>query len=317
MERPQTIIGFKIGNALIDEFDVMETDKALHAWRKIIARLRYNDPTLRNGIDVTTTPEGFRATHKLFVSDPQRKPELKGNYGLVQASTKDNAANLPEGYIEALREAYPSQLIDAYIDGQFVNLRSGSVYRNYDRVRCASNETIQPGETLLLGQDFNVGRMATTIYVQRPTGWHAVAELADLFDTPDVIRVVKERWQDKGHRIAIYPDASGGSRKSVDASRSDIALLEQAGFSVRANSKNPSVKDRINAVNKQFERGALFVNATTCPTTARCLEQQAYDANGEPEKSGTDHQNDATGYPIAYEFPIHKPVFDVPITFSH
>jgi hypothetical protein len=51
------------------------------------------------------------------------------------------------------------------------------------------------------------------------------------------------------------------------------------------------------------------VNDVQCPETARCLEQQAYDKNGEPDKqTGFDHQNDATGYPIAYEFPVVKPV---------
>ena len=49
--------------------------------------------------------------------------------------------------------------------------------------------------------------------------------------------------------------------------------------------------------------------------TARCLEQQAYDDNGEPDKkSGHDHQNDATGYPIAYEMPIRKPVSNIVIS---
>jgi hypothetical protein len=50
---------------------------------------------------------------------------------------------------------------------------------------------------------------------------------------------------------------------------------------------------------------------------ADCLEQQAYDKNGEPDKkSGKDHQNDATGYPIAYEFPVHKPVSEIGIRFN-
>ena len=50
--------------------------------------------------------------------------------------------------------------------------------------------------------------------------------------------------------------------------------------------------------------------------TARCLEQQAYDKNGVPDKSGNnDHQNDATGYPIAYEMPIVKPVINIPVYF--
>lgn len=61
----------------------------------------------------------------------------------------------------------------------------------------------------------------------------------------------------------------------------------------------------MNAVNTAFVKGRLFVNAATCPVTAGCLEKQAYDANGEPDKkSGFDHQNDAFGYPVAYEMPI-------------
>ena len=39
MEKPGEIVGFKIGKALIDELDVMKTEKAATAWRKIIARM--------------------------------------------------------------------------------------------------------------------------------------------------------------------------------------------------------------------------------------------------------------------------------------
>jgi hypothetical protein len=119
-------------------------------------------------------------------------------------------------------------------------------------------------------------------------------------------RLLKDKYPQ--HRVIVYPDASGGSRKTVDASVSDIAIIQQSGFEVRANPSNPSVRDRINAVNKQFETGRLWVNSYNCPTVAKNLEQQAYDTNGEPDKkSGFDHQNDATGYPIAYEFPIVRP----------
>lgn len=311
MERPEAIVGFKIGHAVVDEFDMMEPRKALTAWRKIIARMRYNNPGLKNGVDVATTPEGFRATHQLFVQAPQDKPELRKNYGLVQASTYDNEANLPADYIPSLFETYTAELIGAYIRGRFVNLTSGTIYRSYQRVRCDSSEMIKGGapnqfaEPLFIGMDFNVTKMAATIYVQRPNGWHAVAELKDVFDTPDMIKIIVSRWKSSGHRIVIYPDATGKGRESVDASKSDIALLYAAGFEVRANPANPAVKDRIISTNKQFEIGRLWVNSRACPTVARCLEAQVYDDNGEPDKkSGHDHQNDATSYPIAYEFPI-------------
>ena len=305
MENPATIVGFKVGHALVDEFDVMTPVKAAAAWRKIIARLRWENSS--NGCDVTTTPEGFRTTHKLFVADVAEKPALASSYGLVQASTRDNARNLPEGYIEALVDAYPTEQIEAYIDGHFCNLTTGTVYRSYNRVHHASKETVQPGEALFIGMDFNIGKMAATIYVQRPNGWHAVAEAHSIFDTPAMIRVIKERYPANG--ITIYPDASGASGHSVDASKSDIALLQQARFNVRVRSTNPRVRDRVLSVNKQFEQGKLWVNSQLCPTVARCLEQQAYNDAGEPDKAaGFDHQNDATGYPLAYEFPISRPV---------
>ena len=317
MERPHTIIGFRIAHALIDELDVMPIDKARTAWRKILARMRY--PDAGNTIDVTTTPEGFRFTHEQFVKLPQNEPERKKRYGLVQASTYDNEKNLPADYIPSLIEAYPKELIEAYVNGNFVNLTSGTVYRNYDRVAHSSNEKIRKvekrkdgesgGETLFIGMDFNVGKMAASVFVERGNGYHAVAELKDVYDTPDMIRLIKERWQDKGHRIIIYPDASGDSRKSVDASKSDIASLMQAGFSVRVKKSNPPVKDRIASVNKAFEDGKLWVNSLLCPTIADCLEQQAYGKNGEPDKkSGHDHQNDATSYFVHYEMPVNKPI---------
>lgn len=64
MEKPETIVGFKIGHALIDELDMMPMFKAQTAWHKIIARIRYNVPGLLNGIDVTTTPEGFKFVYQ-------------------------------------------------------------------------------------------------------------------------------------------------------------------------------------------------------------------------------------------------------------
>jgi Terminase large subunit, T4likevirus-type, N-terminal/Terminase RNaseH-like domain len=305
MERPQTIVGFKIGHSLIDELDTLDPKKAQQAWRKIIARLRWQDAP--NGADVTTTPEGFRETHRLFVAEIANNPTLANLYGMVQASTRANAKNLPDGYIQSLLDTYPAELIDAYIDGQFCNLTTGTVYRNYNRLRCESLETIRDDEPLFIGLDFNVGKMAASIYVQRPNGWHGVSELHDVFDTPAMVKIIQERWS--AHRIIVYPDASGGSRKTVDASRSDIAILSQAGFEVRAKSINPPVRDRLLSVNKQLEVGKLWINYRQCPTIARNLEQQAYDDNGEPDKkSGFDHQNDATGYPIAYEFPIIRGV---------
>jgi Terminase large subunit, T4likevirus-type, N-terminal/Terminase RNaseH-like domain len=310
MDNPENIVGFKSGHALVDELDIMTTEKAEQAWRKILARMRYKVDGLKNGVDVTTTPEGFKFTHDRFVK------RGGAQYGLIQASTYDNEMNLPDDYIETLKEDYPPQLIEAYLNGQFVNLTSGTVYQNYDREAHRSNEMIRKDEPLFVGMDFNVTKMAATIYVKREGGreWHAVDEIVDGYDTPEMIRILTERFD--GHHITVYPDASGKNRKSVGASTSDIAMLE-ANFSVRAHKSNPMVKDRILSVNSAFNKGVLRVNDRNCPTVADNLEQQVYDKNGEPDKkSNKDHQNDATGYPIAFEMPINKPVINTNIRMA-
>ena len=38
-------------------------------------------------------------------------------------------------------------------------------------------------EPLFVGQDFNVGAMASTVYVKRINGWHAVDQLTGIYDT--------------------------------------------------------------------------------------------------------------------------------------
>lgn len=317
LDNPARIVGYESFRAKVDELDTLKTEHAKEAWNKIIARNRQipdtyvaTSPKPVNTVSVFTTPEGFRFVHDRWVVN--KKP----GYDMIQASTLSNPF-LPEDYVESLRATYPGQLIEAYIDGEFVNLTSGTVYYAYKRQRNSSRETIQPGETLYIGQDFNVGKMASTVYVQRGRVWHAVAELKEMFDTPDVIRAIKDRWQSQGHPIVIYPDASGKNRKSNNASTSDIAQLQQAGFEVRAKPSNPAVKDRVAAMNKALESCMVMVNEQACPDTARCLEQQAYDKNGEPDKgSGSDHQNDATTYPIVFEMPVVKPVISIPVRFA-
>ena len=316
LERPETIIGFKIGKALVDEIDVMKLEKAKTSWRKIIARMRHVAIGLQNGIDVTTTPEGFKFVYLQFVEQIRKNPDLAAMYGLIQASTYDNEKNLPDDYIPSLLASYPAQLIDAYINGQFVNLKTGSVYVAYNRKDNACNTAIQNGETLFIGMDFNVGKMSAICHVKRDALPHAVDEITGAYDTPDMIRRIKERyWRHengdyvKTCAIRIYPDASGGSRKSVNASETDIALLRQAGFQVLAHGSNPPVKDRINAMNGMFcnakgERRYL-VNHVICPTYSAALEQQPWADNGEPDKTtGHDHYNDAAGYFIHYDYPI-------------
>jgi len=303
MENPARIVGYETYRSHVDELDTLKPDHAKEAWNKIIARNRQKPEGIAspvNRVSAYTTPEGFRFVYDRWVRNGDER------YEVIQAPTYSNPF-LPEDYIDNLRSSYPAELIAAYIEGRFVNLTAGTVYRSYDRAAHRSGETIRPSEPLHIGQDFNVGQMFSAVTVQRGEEWHVVDELKNILDTPALIETTRERYP--GHAIYIYPDATGGSRKTVNASDSDIALLKAAKFIVRAKPTNPPVKNRILAVNTAFEKDRLKVNDKACPVLAEALEQQPYDKNGEPDKTtGHDHPNDALGY-LAYDrMPVVKPV---------
>lgn len=302
MDNPERIVGYETYRAHVDEIDTLKTEKADLAWNKIIARNRQRPEGIDrpfNRVSAYTTPEGFKFVYNRWMKEPT------AGYEVFQAATYSNPY-LPADYVDNLRATYPTELIDAYIEGQFVNLTSGTVYRSYNREANRSAHTLQAGEPIKIGMDFNVGNMAACAFVLRENDWHCVDELKGGIDTPSMIATLKSRYE--GHTVTIYPDASGKNSSSKGASLSDIGLLRNAGYTIRAKPSNPRVKDRILSVNMGFQKKNVWVNPDTCPETARCLEQQPYDKNGEPDKkTGLDHQNDAFGYTISYELPVIKP----------
>ena len=72
---------------------------------------------------------------------------------MVQASTYENEEHLPDNYIETLKETYPGELINAYIDGDFVKLTSGTIYNEFDRVKHNTDVTWNGREALHIGMD--------------------------------------------------------------------------------------------------------------------------------------------------------------------
>lgn len=322
MSDPASIVGYKVAGGICDEIDTMKKEKAEDAWRKVNARLRLSVKGLpMNWLGVTTTPEGFNFVYQHFAKEP------KSRYSMVQASTYENAEYLPDDYIENLFETYPENLISAYLKGDFVNLTTGTVYTQFNRTKNHSDRELQDHEVIHIGMDFNVGRMCAVIHVIENGLPIAVDEITGAYDTPDMIRMVKQRyWNETGNdqfeitrQINVYPDASGSNRKSQNASETDIAQLEAAGFSVFKNPSNPAIKDRVSAMNAMLcnakgER-RYKVNTRMCPNYTEKLEQQVY-KNGEPEKDGTEDVNDAGGYFIAYEYPINRPVFHIPVGFA-
>jgi hypothetical protein len=315
MEKPNSIVGFKIARALVDEIDTLPMQKAKNAWAKIIARLRLKIDGVVNGIGVTTTPEGFLFVYDTFYKTPG------ADYSMVQASTYENADYLPDDYIQSLLDSYPEQLVRAYLLGDFVNLASGRVYPEFDRHLNAHHMTITDADKQLgtkaalhVGMDFNVNKMAAAVFVILEGQPYGVGEIVKGRDTPSMADQLKTRYPDR--RIVIYPDASGQNRTTKNSSTSDHAILEAAGFVVDSPDANPLVRDRVNAVNGKVLSASgdrtLLLNEELMPETVASLEQQAYTDAGEPDKSkDTDHSSDAVGYFIHRRWPLDRPLLHV------
>lgn len=313
MENPSVLVGYQTADAAVDELDTMKPVHAKTAYQKIIARNRQKKPFGEtNTIATGTTPEGFRFVYEQWGKDVAKAEAL--GYVLFRASTYSNLHNLPDDYIDTMIGSYPPQLQEAYINAQFVNMTSGSVYPYFKRAVLGGNGTTvteNAGEALHIGMDFNVYKMAAAVFVVRDGEPYAIGEFTKVQDTPAMIEAIKTRYGSRHKSISVYPDASGANTSSKSASVSDIKLLREAGFNVQALSQNPPVKDRVAAVNGMLLNGyghrRLHVNVERCPELAECLEQQVYDENGAPDKkAGKDHLNDACGYFIYRRWPVGK-----------
>lgn len=305
LDNPDRIVGYEVADSIVDELDTLKQPEAEHAWRQIIARNRQKKLNGElNTVGVATTPEGFKFVYDRWAKDPAE------GYRLIRASTYSNERNLPAGYIDSLKRSYPPQLIQAYLEGQFVNLTAGAVYPDFDRQLNHTDAEIERGEELHIGLDFNVYNCTAVIAVIRSGRPLILGELTKMRDTPHVIKTIQEKYS--GHKINIYPDASGNSNKTVNATESDILLLRRAAFSVHVPTRNPFVKERVMAVNalicNSLGERTLMINTRRALTITECLEQQIYDKNGEPDKSdGKDHGPDALGYFLHFRWPIIKP----------
>jgi len=128
MDNPARIIAYEVFMSAVDELDTLPEDKAREAWNKLIARNRQVLPgvDMPNKILVATTGEGYRFVYKTWKKDP------KPGYVLIKAKTTDNPF-LPKSYVQSLYDSYPEHLIEAYINGEFVNLNGNAVYYAFDR----------------------------------------------------------------------------------------------------------------------------------------------------------------------------------------
>lgn len=168
--------------------------------------------------------------------------------------------------------------------------------------------------TISIGMDFNVDPMTAAVgYINGDT-YNQFSEIwlnsSNTFEMRDEIL---KRFKNPS-RITIYPDSTG-DHESSNARKTDLQILKDAGFTVRAKSTNPEQRDRINTVNSFIKNrnGATRykVNPDTCPKTINDMNKRESLADGRLNKAQEKemkigHISDALGYLICYCFPLLK-----------
>ncbi len=303
MEKPERLIGSNLTFAGIDEFDTSK--KALECYKKTLGRMRgCANPQLF----LVTTPEGFGATYKLFVEN--KVPSQK----IIHARTLDNP-HLPESYINLLREQYDARSLKAYMNGQFVNLTSGSVYHAFDRENHVLKENIllDPYLPINICFDFNIypysvswNQVLNDENIRFVGEWVSKSHSNTEEACKEICKII-----DRNNEVVVYGDASGrsGSANSTITNYQIIDNIFKNHFkkvSYKVPKNNGSVKDRVNCVNSKLSKNHVTFNPS-CSKLIQDFEQVVWNSNGtELEKSNIErtHSSDGAGYFFVQEYPI-------------
>lgn len=190
---------------------------------------------------------------------------------------------------------------------------SGRIYHSFDRVNNVKRWTGEINkEMIYVGMDFNIDPMSATIAVRKDDTLHIIDEIVMYSsNTNEMVAELKSRYPN--NRITVFPDPAGYQRKTSAGGVTDILILQNSQFIVKAPTHHTQVRDRINAVNSRLKSASgqikLYIDPK-CKHTIESLERQVYKpGTTQPDKDGGyDHMNDALGYMIDALFPIMRDI---------
>jgi len=294
-EKPDNLRGRALDFCVLDEF----ADMRKEAWFEVI-RPSLSD---RQGSAIFIgTPKGRNHFYDLW----GRGVDRADGWSAFQYTTLEGG-NVPASEIESARHDLDDRTFTQEYEAKFVNY-SGIIYYNFSREESVARYTDEPGR-ILIGMDFNLDPMSAVFMVRQGNALHAFDEIVMYgSNTDEMADEIRKRYGVKN--VTIYPDPACRQRKTSAGGRTDLSILQNAGFEVKVRSSHSAIRDRINAVNARLKSAngvrQLFVDPK-CKRTIESLERQTYkEGTSQPNKDGFDHMNDALGYAVEYLFPIRK-----------
>jgi phage terminase large subunit len=189
---------------------------------------------------------------------------------------------------------------------------SGRIYYGFDRAQNVVKYSGATPDAVFVGMDFNIDPGSAVVATRTGDTLHVIDEVRIFSsNTQEMVDELKQRYPKT--KIWVYPDPAGNQRKTSAGGQTDITILANAGFVVKAPRHHTPVRDRINAVNSRLCSSTgirhLIIDPK-CKYTIEGLERQTYkEGSSQPDKdSGYDHMNDALGYMVDYLFPVRRDV---------
>ena len=200
---------------------------------------------------------------------------------------------------------------------------AGRIYYAFDREHNVKETLLNLNTSVIhVGIDFNIDPMSAVVAVQSGSSIHLIDEIRIFSsNTDEMVDEIKSRYPTS--KVIVYPDPASRQRKTSASGRTDLTILQNAGFIVKCPSNHTPVRDRINAVNSKLcssDGTRALTMDPKCKYTIEGLERQTYkEGTVQPDKtSGYDHQMDALGYLIDYLFPVRRDIQKIePKRFGH
>ena len=276
-------------------------------------------------------PDAWYETLRPTLSDKQGKalfigtPKGIGNWAYeIYQNTLDDSDNwqsytfttidggqVPEEEIEQAKRDLDERTFRQEYMASFETF-AGRIYYAFDRQANIRKYIGSTPEAVYVGLDFNIDPMSAVIATRAGDTLHIIDEVRMFSsNTIEMVSEIKQRFPKS--KVWVYPDPAGNQRKTSAGGQTDVTILANAGFVVKAPRVHTPVRDRINAVNSRLcdtiGIRRLFVDPK-CKYTIEGLERQTYkEGTSQPDKeSGYDHMNDALGYMVDYLFPVRRDV---------
>jgi phage terminase large subunit len=300
-DKEDSLRGVGLNSIILDEF----ADIAPGAWYEVLR------PTLADtggNAMFIGTPKGIANWSYELYQTAQEQPDVWKSFQF----TTIEGGNVPEEEIEAARQDLDERTFRQEFMATFETY-AGRIYYAFERalnvVDVMENYST---DVIYIGMDFNIDPMSAVIGIRQGEDLYVVDEIRMFSsNTDEMVQEIKARYPRS--KVWVYPDPAAHQRKTSAGGATDITILSNAGFIVKAPRHHTPVRDRINAVNSRLcdTNGIrrLFIS-NKCKYTIEGLERHTYkEGTTQPDKaSGYDHQMDALGYMVDYLFPVRRDV---------